>query len=324
MSNVWSGVSEYDRFGPWIDEVETPEDMPPLYRDYAVDLDAAQLVLKVPRNIARRDATADMDLYNHVLILDKTALTVLSRRTSAAATGAGPAGTRGYDVLVFPHTETVAIHDLATLLDGRLTVATSTGVSTTVRYNATTRAKISTLVDQVQAAMSTRAPSKLGKALHERGGQKPVASDSLGLGRADQLLVSEYLDARRSNPKLRAWASHGRKRVRPGGDGVKAAMRRMAHALSPMTVHGAVFSTDGMALEVFGRHAWLVRGKGPVHSAARLVVPLSAIDGIEVHSHETYPDVATITLRAGEWSTEMAVPQDSQAHRLFSTVGEDS
>ncbi len=54
-------VSEYDRFGPWIDEVLDLEDVPALFRDHAIDFDTARLVLKVPREIARRDATADMD-----------------------------------------------------------------------------------------------------------------------------------------------------------------------------------------------------------------------------------------------------------------------
>lgn len=57
-------VSEYDRFGPWIDEVLDLEDVPRLFRSHPVDFDAARLVLKVPRDIARRDANAAMNLYD--------------------------------------------------------------------------------------------------------------------------------------------------------------------------------------------------------------------------------------------------------------------
>ena len=60
-------VSEYDAFGPWIDEVFAPEDVPRLFRNHALDFDAARLVLKVPRDIVRRDATPDMDLYDYLL-----------------------------------------------------------------------------------------------------------------------------------------------------------------------------------------------------------------------------------------------------------------
>jgi hypothetical protein len=50
---------EYDAFGPWVDPVRTAEEVPPLYRDHPVDLAGSRLVLKVPRDIARRDATPD-------------------------------------------------------------------------------------------------------------------------------------------------------------------------------------------------------------------------------------------------------------------------
>ncbi|WP_448629439.1 hypothetical protein [Cellulomonas soli] len=82
MATTTASTTEYDRFGPWIDQVRTPQDVPRLYRDHAIDLDSARLVLKVPRNITRRDATPDMDLYDHLLVLDATRLTVLSRRTT--------------------------------------------------------------------------------------------------------------------------------------------------------------------------------------------------------------------------------------------------
>ena len=46
-------------------------------------------MLKVPRDIARRDATPDMDLYDHLLVLGPDRFTALSRVPS-------PAGRRGY------------------------------------------------------------------------------------------------------------------------------------------------------------------------------------------------------------------------------------
>src|SRR5690606_31495032 len=44
VTTATPGVSEYDRFGPWIDEVATPADVPRLFRDHPVDLDGARLV----------------------------------------------------------------------------------------------------------------------------------------------------------------------------------------------------------------------------------------------------------------------------------------
>ncbi|PKQ27011.1 MAG: hypothetical protein CVT64_00745 [Actinobacteria bacterium HGW-Actinobacteria-4] len=320
MSNAWVGVSEYDRFGPWIDKVEGPEDVPRLFRTHPLDFATARQVLKVPRNIPRREAKPEMDLYDHLLILEDTQLTVLSRITSEAALSAAPADPRGYDSFTAPFAEVVAVKDVATLLDGRLTVATSGGASTTVRYNAATRPKITAMVNELREVTATGAPGPIGAAIQSGAGRLAGFSETPGVANADQLLVSDFLETRRGNPQLRAWASYGRRHVKPGGEGFEAAKRSIAHALSPMTLQGAVFTVDEHALEIFGRHAWLVRGNTPVHSSARLVVPLSAIDRIVVEPNEVYPGVAMITIHAGAWSTDIAVPNESAAHKLLSTA----
>ena len=71
--------AEFDAFGPWVDQVRNASEVPGLYRDYPVDFATSRLVLKVPRNISRRDALPTMDLYDHLLIAGPEALVVLSR-----------------------------------------------------------------------------------------------------------------------------------------------------------------------------------------------------------------------------------------------------
>ena len=73
-------TQEFDEFGPWILEVERPEDVPRLYRGHPLDLGSAELVLKVPRRIWRRDANPDMDLYDYLIVAGGDSMTVLSRR----------------------------------------------------------------------------------------------------------------------------------------------------------------------------------------------------------------------------------------------------
>ena len=90
--------------------VTSREEIPPLYRDHGIDPATARLVLKLPRNIARRDATASMDLYDHLVVVDDAALTVLSRRPG------------GYDERVIAHDTICAIDYGTDLLDGWLTV----------------------------------------------------------------------------------------------------------------------------------------------------------------------------------------------------------
>ncbi|WP_024285600.1 hypothetical protein [Cellulomonas sp. KRMCY2] len=322
MNVAHAGVSEFDRFGPWIDEVHVPEDVPRLFRAYPIDLGAARVVLKVPRNIARRDATADMDLYDHLLVLEQDQLTVLSRHAVTATRGVRSADGPGYDVLTVPLVDVVAIHDVVNLLDGRLTVATSAGASVTVRYNGAARAKVNRLVDELRAGAGARPSSPVSSALLAAARPPADVTASPDAGPADKLLVSDFLEVRRGNPDLIAWACHGRRPLAPSGEGLQGSVRRALHALSPMTLHGAVVSADAVALEVFGRHAWLVRGSVPVNSSSRLVIPLGAPDRLDVVPNPVYPGATMVTIRAGAWATELAVPNDSVAQLLLSAAAE--
>ncbi|WP_315093293.1 hypothetical protein [uncultured Cellulomonas sp.] len=299
-----STTHEYDRFGPWIDEVTTAEDVPRLYRDHPLDLAGARLVLKVPRNIARRDATPDMDLYDHLLVADADRLTVLSRQAS------GP-----YSVRSVALREVVAVRDVVSLLDGRLTVHTADGATLSVAYNGSARANVSRLVDELRTA-AAELPSAVGRALLAAA-RTHAQTPPVDAGPDDVGVTTQYLEAVRQRPGLRPWVWHGRSAVRPLGSGAAGAVRSLTHAISPMTLHGAVLAADELVLEVFGRHEWLVRGSSPVHSASRLVLPLAAPDGLQVGPHPRYAGATTVTVTAGASRVELVVPTGSPAHRLL-------
>ena len=75
-------ISEYDAFGPWIYEVHNVDELPRLYQNAGIDPTTCSLVLKIPRNIERRDATPDMHLYDH--LVSAAAATSTTPRTSPA------------------------------------------------------------------------------------------------------------------------------------------------------------------------------------------------------------------------------------------------
>ena len=323
MSITAAQVAEYDRFGPWIDEVIVPEDVPRLFRPYPIALSAARVVLKVPRNVARRDATAGMDLYDHVVILDRDSLTLLSRNgaTDATdATGEQPSGEPGYGVLTLALADVVAIRDDLNLLDGRLTVSTSTGASITVPYNGSAHDMATRLVNELRAVAVTMHTGTVGRAVLTAGGAASAATMVPDPGSADTHLVSRFLELRSDNPGLVVLASHGHRRVSPGAIGLEGLFARVSHIASPATLHGVVVVADANALEFLGRRASLVRGRNPDYSSSRLVIPLGALDSLDVAAHPIYPEAATVTIGAGEWATDIRVPSDSDAERLFSAA----
>jgi len=320
VSTIRPGFSEYDRFGPWIHEVTEPEDVPRLYRRHPIDLSAARLVLKVPREIARRDATPDMDLYDHLVILEQDRLTLLSRRVVKAARDAMPDSGPGYDVVEVLLADVVAIHDVVNLLDGRLTVATSTGASFTVPYNGSASDTVARLVSHLREAAGEKPSSPVGSALQAAGLATAEATAVPDLGHADTYLVSHLLELRRHNPDLATWACHGKRSLAPSASGLAGVIPRLAHALSPMTLHGALVMADSTAMELLGRHAWLVRGRHPIYSTSRLVIPFGALDRLDLSPHPVYPGVTVVTIRAGEWTTDIPVPSDSAAERLLNVA----
>lgn len=172
MTSTDASAAEYDAFGPWIDEVRSPQDVPRLFRAHPLDLDAAHLVLKVPRNISRRDATADMDLYNHLLVLADDELTVLTRLDAPTDAGELPASVYdealGYRTWSCRPTDVVAMRDVTSMLDARLDLLTQDGRTLTVRYNGSAADGVQRLVDAIRAAHDG-GPEQDGGDARERG-----------------------------------------------------------------------------------------------------------------------------------------------------------
>lgn len=320
-----TSTAEYDAFGPWIDEVRAPQDVPRLFRAHPLDLDAAHLVLKVPRNISRRDATADMDLYDHLVVLTDDELTVLSRLGAVVEAGEPPASVYDqalrYRTWSSRPTDVVALRDVTSMLDARLDLLTQDGRALTLRYNGSAAEGVQRLVDAVRAAhdAGTAHDGRTGSAAsstYRTGGapaDAPLAPNALGP--EDVGLVNSYRELARRLPELRLLALHPRRRVRPARPD---ALQHALHAISPATLHGALLAQDDRWLEILGRRTWLTRGRAPDHSRSRLTIARSAIRHIQAAPHPFYGGVTlvTLTLVLGGPGVELWLPTRADAERI--------
>ena len=76
-------ISEYDAFGPWVYDVDGEHPLPPLFVSFVDMSKSWRMLLKIPRDIERRRATPDMDLYDFVVGADDAGVQIWSRREKA-------------------------------------------------------------------------------------------------------------------------------------------------------------------------------------------------------------------------------------------------
>ena len=129
-------LREYDRFGPWIDNVTQAVDMPRRFRPWWPELSGAQYLLKVPRSYDRAQIRPGMDLYESVIAVLPEKLCVLR---------AEPAGVVRLDVA---RHEVVASVRYSNLLIGRWSLLLADGGSVDVAFNSVSLPMVSE-VDRV-------------------------------------------------------------------------------------------------------------------------------------------------------------------------------
>jgi hypothetical protein len=290
--------------------VTTREEVPPLYRGHGVDLARARLVLKLPRNVARRDATPTMDLYDHLVIVDDKALTILSRRPG------------GYDERVIAHDTICAIDYGTDLLDGWITVH-SAGEGAQGRPSALTLSYVGTSQDVVEGLVALlRSLYRSGPAPDgdmsfgpAAGGALPVPPlEQRDLGDQDIALVTRQRALLSAEPRMRLLGYH-RRRVLAAREA--GGLRRLVRLVRPVVLHAAVVCGDGRELQVLHRRDWVTRGRHPEYSLACTVLPLARIDLATVVDDPRNAGVRVLTLRCRATVVELVAPAGSTTEQAL-------
>ncbi|MDN4471800.1 hypothetical protein [Demequina zhanjiangensis] len=312
MATQQMHTTEWKRFGPWIDPVTRAEDVPPLYRDTTLDLDAATLVLKVPRDIEHRDAKSDMDLYDHLVVIDEKEVTVLTRH-GIARDDDRP---RGYDTESIAFADLMAVHDSVNLLRGVVTLHGRDGHAISMRHSGSPRGGVGRLTDHLREQLSSLTPGPWGDAFLSK--VDGMEADLSVLRRPGDAGVAGALqDLRADHRDITAWACHAHRRVWPENAGFG---QRVQHVLSAAHLQGGVLAGDDTMLELLGRHEWLTRGTVPALSSSRLTIPFARIDGVDEEPHPIYGGAVVLTLRAGGSTMTAVVPEDAPMRRLLTAV----
>ncbi|WP_160688183.1 hypothetical protein [Clostridium sp. C2-6-12] len=103
-------VSEYDAFGPWIYKITEKNPMPPLFIPYYKENQEYLMLIKIPRDIERRKAKPEMDLYDYVIGMYEDYGYILKRNQKEV------------EEIRFYYNEVESIENYRSLLLGRLTI----------------------------------------------------------------------------------------------------------------------------------------------------------------------------------------------------------
>lgn len=282
-------TSEYDAFGPWIDEVHTVDDLPRLYRNAGIDPAAHRLVLKIPREIARRDATPDTHLYDHLIAVGDSAMTVLSRRGET------------YAKVQVPFDSITAIEDSVALLDGWLLVHTLSGAVVSIPYNGSASAPIRSLVRTLRELYLPTPGSPAPENPATGGPADPVdhvppdLAARLGFGVSDTDLVTATGKLLAREPGLVLMSAVPRRPVTP----TSGWANQLKHHLWPMAMQAAVVLADDREVRVLHRRDWFSRTSDSVYSLAQTVVPRARITAVQVLPHERYWRIQVVVVYSG-------------------------
>lgn len=291
---------EFDEFGPWIFEVRNAEDVPRLYRSHTLDLESAEMVLKVPRRIWRRDANPDMDLYDNLIIAGAESITVLSRRSD------------GYETVEVPYRRVAAITSSVSLLDGRLVIHDveghqEAGLVINVRYNSVSHDLVQRLVRIVCAKSRDSAGPAVAPGMPPHTEHPPLALRDLGDD--DVALVTGLREVSLLDEQVAPVATHQRTAVHRRNGG----LRRMIDLIRPVTLHAAIVCVSPGELHVIHRRRWFSIGRRPVHSVAHTVVPVPNVTSVEVVDSPRYTVARVIRVTSGRSVVEIPFPGGAES-----------
>lgn len=295
---------EFDAFGPWIYEVRTPDEVPPLYRAHAIDLAGARMVLKVPRPIERRNATPTMHLYDHLLVAGADELTVLSRDLETYRERSVPYGRIG------------AVELSVSLLDGRLRLLDATpgsgGELLTLTFNGVSLGMVEQLVDLLvaEALAHGRAASAGEPAVAPAGARAGAWS----VGGPDVALVVAYKELVERVPGLVRLADHARVPV------ARRSTSRFARLLDrwwPVTLHAAVVAYAPGRVEVLHRRDLTSPRGRPAHSIARTTLLASAVTAVALTPHPAYSGALACRVSVGDGVVQLAFPEGAPTVRAL-------
>ncbi len=260
--------SEHYKFGPWIYEISSKNPMPPLFEPYYKADNDYLLLVKVPRNVDRKDVKPGMDLYDYIIGLCENVIYILKR-----------VGTK-VEETKFTYLEIEAIEDQRDLLKGKLTIYLKRG-KLIIPYNTSS----AEMVNKITTIIRNRYTNKVHDILNAAYPSDGVLFDGL--------YNNLFKDMKSCDHDLKVYAYQPPVFVTlRNGNPVK----KMVHRLIRTQLLDTLHLINQKELIIISRGESFRTRSDSVYSYAFTYVPLDRLLRVEFHEHNFYDRLMELKL----------------------------
>lgn len=259
-------VSEYDAFGPWIYKITEKHAMPALFLPYYKEKQDHLMLIKIPRDIERRKAKPDMDLYDYVIGMYEDYGYILKRKD------------KDIEEITFNYDEVESIENYRSLLLGKLTINLKSD-TLIIPYNAVSIEIIFELVKIIRDRYASNSYQSISKI----GGVKNVEIEDLYENlikeretKGDIFPIMEFQPAINLNNKD----------TRLG--------QKILGLIREKVLLSTMHLLNNRELLIINRGDLINFGRKAVNSYNYIYVPIEKIDSIKFEKCEEYNNIETV------------------------------
>ena len=265
-------VSEYDAFGPWIYEVNEEHLMPSLFVSYYKEDSNYLMRVKIPRNIERKEANPDMDLYDYVIGMYEDHIYILKRNNKYVE-----------EIRTF-YSEIEGIEDLRELLKGTLTIYLKNN-KIVIHFSTVSGDVIMKLTRIIRERYTKRAFSEKIDYYYD----KDLNLDTLYLNLLNSIKSEDR--AIRICAIQRSISLEFK---------VGSFLERIQHFLSGNTLLNTLHLSTSQELIIFTRGKVFNKNKQKNYNYAITYIPLEKLCSIKIENYEKYSGLVVLNLKLSE------------------------
>jgi len=267
--------AEYNAFGPWIIEITDQYPLPPLFIPYYKEDGIDLMKIKIPRDIERRNANPDMDLYDYVIGLYENYIYILERLENDV---------RETKIL---YDEIEGLENFEDILLGKLTIFLNDR-KVVIPYNAVSRQIISSMMKIIRGRYIGKSYQKL-QSPYDHDKEKNIIKETLYINLLDEMRAdNEKFDITVIQPSVRLQR-------------IKIGIRQKAlQLLYREKLLGSLHLANKSEILVISRGNPFKTRKGDIYSRSYIYIPIEKLQSIILEKDDCFDNLQRLYLKTNK------------------------